>query len=163
MATPDRPDAGEQIVDTWGREVHDRIFTPKGVVVSGAEVTNPANYAPLPLDTVLLGDPNLARLASDDLIIPAGFEGLYRISGTIMANSLLAGELAWAELIVNGIVSSGVHFASGMTGNPYPASFSTIEQLGTFFNPYIRAIHTGVSVHFKVVKFSMVRIGDNLT
>jgi hypothetical protein len=162
-AVPARPVSGAVIASAWGTDVHDRIYTPKGVVVNGAQITNPTNFNPLPIDAVLAGDAAYANLASDVIAIPAGRDGLYQCSALVTAVSLAAAEIAWVELLHNGTVIAGAYFAPGMTTNTVPSSMGAIAALVAADQIYVRAVHLGSTVKLKLERLSVVRIGHALT
>lgn len=161
-AIPTRPVSGGPIASAWGQDVHDRIYTPRGVSVSGAQITNPANYNPLPLDTVLAGNASFANLAADQLVIPAGLDGLYLVTASVSATALGSTEIAWAEVMLGASLMGGAYFPPGMTGNVVTGSMAFVFPIVAGTAIYIRAIHTGSAVKYQVINLGVTRIGNAL-
>lgn len=78
MPLPDRPVDGAEIATEWGQEIHDRVFAPKGCILTGTAVSIADNtFAVIPLDNAA-DDPGGWHDATNDRAeVPVGAEGLY--------------------------------------------------------------------------------------
>jgi hypothetical protein len=141
-----------------------RPVIPRGIVVYGNAVANPASPSVLPLATVLLGP--TAWLAGNTVTVPAGAGGLYLVE---LAVNYLSSTTAAVGFSVRN--SAGADFApifnvAGLiaVGNPRATVHgSWLAQVpdGQTFRVYCSAnpIAAGDA---RVDRFSLVRLGDAL-
>lgn len=94
---PTRPVAGATVATAWGQDVHDRIYTPKGIIAWGPIVNAPADFATLAVDSVIAG--SAALLVANQIVIPTALGGLYHASLLFEARFGTApGADWWADL-----------------------------------------------------------------
>ena len=94
MAPASKPVSGQPIESAWGTQVHDVAVVARGVVVQGAASGTAAT--PLPLDTVLAGDPTMVDLAANNFICPV--DGMYELLATLAGNGQAVGGTYFAHL-----------------------------------------------------------------
>lgn len=97
MAAASRPTPGAPIESAWGGQVHDVAVLLRGVLVNGAATGTAAT--PLPLDTILAGDPTFVDLASNELVAPV--DGIYELLATVNGTGQAAGGAYFAHLYLS--------------------------------------------------------------
>lgn len=98
---PTRPVTGAATETDWGQQVHDAIFTPRGVRVAGGTSTAVGTtFEQLQLNTAV-DDPG-AWLSSDHIELPSGAAGLYHFGIEVSTDNGDADQRTRVQLRVNG-------------------------------------------------------------
>lgn len=102
MPDPTRPVDGAATETEWGQAVHDAVFTPRGVRVSGgATVAVGTTFEQLQLNTAV-DDPG-GWLASDKITLPSGATGLYEYWLEVRTDNGDADQRTRVQLRINGV------------------------------------------------------------
>lgn len=102
---PTRPVDGAEIATEWGQAVHDGVFAPHGVEVSGADVSQLAGsltLRTLPLDTAVDDPGGWLDAPNDRLVVPADHGGQYLCLAWVRTDEGAATDETRAFLYVNG-------------------------------------------------------------
>lgn len=99
MAAANKPVAGAPVESAWGGQVHDVAVLSKCVIVSGA-LSAAAYTGKLAIDNVMAGNPAMADLAADELIIPQ--DGIYEVLATCAGSGAAAGATYLVNTYLNG-------------------------------------------------------------
>jgi len=158
---PDRPDPGDPIVAAWGGDVHDRIYNPQGVAVSGPALVGIVGVeTKLPLDTLAFGNAAYFDNANDQLLIPAGGSGLYLV--VIVWG--VQNTLSWVRMRpfrnggpnIGGDTLRGIPAITAYSSEVYVTALSDADRLE------VRAqADAADAADVTVVRFSITRIGNN--
>lgn len=104
---PPIPAAGEPIASAWGKDVHNRLYSPVTCIATGNQQTGIVGAErPLPIDTVTGGMASMADLAADEFVIPAGYSGSWLFIANVRVNNLAAGKIARFRFRLNGSARS---------------------------------------------------------
>jgi hypothetical protein len=119
---PTKPAAGAMVDAAWGADVHDRIYTPSGIVVSGAATPIAGSGANgiLDLSNVIAGDGDWLD-GADGLKCPVGKSGWYNIYAHVQCN---AGPATGTPIRFR-ILRDGAYFAgqSGVAISPSATAY----------------------------------------
>jgi hypothetical protein len=101
MPDPTRPVAGAPIDTDWGQQVHDRVFQPKGVRVSGDVQAIGLSAAQCDLSNIV-DDPG-GWMSGDTATVPSGAGGLYSWGLRVSSDDGDVGEWTNVTLRINGV------------------------------------------------------------
>lgn len=89
MPIPDRP-VDDAIIETdWGQEIHDRVFAPKGCILTGTAVSLADNtFALIPLDNADTDPGGWHDSVNDRAEVPTDAEGLYDLSARFVSDDV---------------------------------------------------------------------------
>jgi hypothetical protein len=89
---PTRPAAGAVIDTAWGQDVHDRVYTPKGITAAGTALLLPANtHTILNLSSRNTGNAAWLQPDNQSLKCPIGQSGYYQFEAFVSASSVGVG------------------------------------------------------------------------
>jgi hypothetical protein len=86
----------------WGDAIHDRVFAPAGVIVSGTGRSVPATSVQLYLGVPVDDPGGWCDIPGNRLVVPADAEGLYIVAVRLNAVGGTAGDFIRCYLRVNG-------------------------------------------------------------
>jgi hypothetical protein len=165
MATPTRPTTGGAIELDWGQQVHDDTFAPKGVHVSGSDVTQLASAVQikLPLDTAVDDPGGWLDNANDRLEVPADADGLYTYRIWIRTDEGASTDETRGYIRVNNVeVNRHTVGQEGSTAIPCVINgFLTLAE-GDLVTFYASQVGSGTRATVGVVSAYLVRLGREL-
>jgi len=160
MAPATRPVSGQPIETTWGDQVHDVAVMNRGVVVTGAASSVAAT--PLPLDTVVFGDPTMVDLAANNVIAPV--DGIYEIMATLGGTGQATGGSYFAHVYEAGGSSayqsiSGTAPSFGGSVRRFFAGGLILATAGQRFNFLNSSPGSGGSIQLERMSWRLVAAG----
>jgi hypothetical protein len=158
---PTRPVAGAPIVSAWGGDVHDRIYTPAGVIVSGPASIGVTAQITVQLATVAYGNAAFLDAANNRLVVPAGLSGLYAILAELNATN----TVSWTRFLVR---RNGATFGTGQNvqGMGNSAAYASIAGLIALADgdtiDFTGQCDAGDAADLQATRIALVRIGDRM-
>lgn len=157
---PTRPAAGAVIDTAWGQDVHDRIYSPKGIIASGTAVVVPAaTLTNLNLSVRSGGDP--AWLVGDgiSLRVPVGKSGWFACSVFVTISSAAAGVALRLGLYRNGSLMAGAN--SNAIGTTVSWMAFPVYVQGSDGDTFtLQGYSSAANASFSVARLSIIRSSD---